>query len=371
MSPAGRSVIILGILTGLQRRLLFSAPLHGIDAPGQGSGKTLAADCIAITVTGRRVSSISANVRDAEEFRKKLISVLMAGDAVVSIDNVTRPLENDTLSTILTVDRHQDRILGVMGMVEVLTNVLFLCTGNNLEFSCDMPSRVISGRIEPDCERPDMRSFHIKDLRSYILKHRVELVTAALTILQAYHFRKDEAPVVTPYGRFEEWSREIREPMIWAGFADPCETRESVIATDPERDASLALLENWYQAFKEPTTLRELTRKAVGYFNGDGHQVEGEDDLKAALLEVAADSKRPEQIDHRLLAAWCRGHASKVIAGFKLARGKKAAAGFMTWQVTQMEKVKAAALETNHKAAEAQPSPAEPEPVVEKEFESL
>jgi hypothetical protein len=291
----------------------------------------------------------------------------MAGDAVVNIDNVTRPLENDTLATIVVVDRHQDRILGVMGMVEVLTNALFLCTGNNLEFSCDMPSRVISGRIQPDCERPDMRTFQIGDLRAYMLEHRVELVTAALTILQAYHFRKDEAPVITPYGKFERWSREIREPMIWAGFADPCETRESVIAIDPERGASLALLQNWHEIFKEATTLRELTRIAVGYFNGDGHQVEGDDNLKAALLEVAADSKHPEQINQRVLAAWCRGHTDKVIGDFKLVRGKKAAGGFMTWRVAQMVKVEVAALETetNH-AAEVE---VEQQQVVEREID--
>jgi putative DNA primase/helicase len=87
LSDAGRSVVISAILTGLQRRLLFSAPAHGIDAPTQGSGKSLIADCVAIIVTGRRATTTSVNKdRDQEELRKKLVSLLIAGDPVVNLD---------------------------------------------------------------------------------------------------------------------------------------------------------------------------------------------------------------------------------------------------------------------------------------------
>jgi hypothetical protein len=333
LSPAGLSVVISGILTGLQRRRLFSAPIHAFNAPVQGAGKTLLADCIALVVNGRRVVSISANVKDAEEFRKKLITICIAGDLVVSFDNITRPLENDTLATITTVPTHTDRFMGGMSKVEVVTNILFLATGNNLEFQGDMPSRVIVAYIQPDCERPEERSFEIDDLRAHVLEHREELVTAALTIMQAYHFRKNEGPAIKPFGRFEQWSREIREAMIWAGLADPCETREEVIEANPERDADLVVFENWHRAFgAREITLQELINAAVGV---EGKY--GDVDLKTAFSEIAADLKRPEQINSRRLAWWCRNRVGRVIGGYKLLRSGKAHAGFMAWRVARVE----------------------------------
>ena len=372
LSEAGRSVVIAGIFTGLQRRLLYSAPIIGLKAPRQGSGKTLLGDVIAIPTTGRRAPTISANVKDDEEFRKKLMSVLLGGDPLVNIDNITLPLANDTLATILTVDRHKDRILGVMDMAEVFTNVLWLATGNNLQFSGDMPSRAICADLQPDCEHPEERGgFKIPDLRAYVLEHRVEIVTAVMTILQAYHFRTDERPTVTPYGRFEQWSAEIREPMIWAGLTDPCETRKLIIVADPERDATLSVFETWNQARQSAITLRELTKIAVGYFNGNDDEVEGDANLKSALLEIATDPKYPQQIDQKLLAAWCRAKTDNVVGAFKLLRCEKVGGGFRTWQVVRVQEAAAA---TESKAAEAESSQntvPETEPIVEKEYDAF
>ena len=131
LSDAGRSVVISAILTGLQRRRLFSAPAHAFDAPAQGSGRSLLADCVALIVTGRPAATMSAN-KDQEEMRKKLVSILIAGDPVVNIDNITEPLHSDALASILTLPTYKDRILGKSQIVEVLTNVLFIPTGNNL-----------------------------------------------------------------------------------------------------------------------------------------------------------------------------------------------------------------------------------------------
>src|SRR5580692_1436760 len=145
------------MVTGIQRRLLASAPLHAIDAPLQGYGKTLIADVIAIVATGRPAVSVSAT-KDSEEMRKRFTSILMAGELVVSIDNITRPLGSDALSTILTSEVYTDRILGQSAMTRNPTNTLWLATGNNLSFSGDMPSRVLNSRLDAGVERPEQRS---------------------------------------------------------------------------------------------------------------------------------------------------------------------------------------------------------------------
>jgi putative DNA primase/helicase len=150
---AARSVIISAILTGIQRRELFSAPAHAFNKAVQGSGASLLADCVSLIVTGRPVVSTSYTP-DRTEFEKKLAAILAAGDAIVNIDNVTEAMSSAALATILTLRKWQARILGLTRMVHLLTNVLFLIGGNQLEFMGDMTSRVVEAYIDPNCERP-------------------------------------------------------------------------------------------------------------------------------------------------------------------------------------------------------------------------
>jgi hypothetical protein len=103
-------------------------------------------------------------------------------------------------------------------------------------------------------------------------------------------------------------------------------TREEIIATDPERDATLAALETWHHAVSDgKVTLQTLIQRA----SEDG-------DLKSALLEVAADSKHPDEINSRVLAWWCRNRVGRVIGAHKLLRAGAAHGGFKTWQVIRV-----------------------------------
>src|SRR4029077_15567636 len=120
-------------------------PLHANDAPHQGSGKSLLADCIALSVTGRNVASMPSSDNE-EEMRKKITSVLAKGDLIISIDNINQPLKSDALAMVLTQPTYTDRLLGGNVLPELPTNVLFLATGNNLVFSGDMPTRTIVAR---------------------------------------------------------------------------------------------------------------------------------------------------------------------------------------------------------------------------------
>jgi putative DNA primase/helicase len=326
-TPAGWSVLISAILTGIQRRLLFSAPAHAFDAPARSSGKSLLADCVSRIVVGRDATGMSFNP-SPEEFRKKLFAGLLGGDLIINVDNVTKNLESDTFASILTSEKHTDRILGVSANRAVPTNCLFLVTGNNMQFSGDMPTRVIIARIEPNCERPEERTFEIANLRAHVLERRPQLVTAALTILQSYFFAGRPAQGLKPFGRFEQWSDEIRSAVVWAGLPDPCMTRDDIISTDPERESTLAVLENWSRVVGAGKfTLQALVQKAAD-----------DADLRAALLEVAADLDRTGQINSRRLAAWVRTRVGRVVGRYKLARAGAAHGGFKTWQVVDVNK---------------------------------
>jgi hypothetical protein len=339
--PTGISVLISGILTGLQRRLLEEAPAHGFDASGQESGKTLQTSCISRVVTGLDTATMTFDP-DEKEFAKKLFASLLEGDTVFLIDNITKPLESDTLAQILTGPSHKARILGVSENKAVPTNVLILLTGNNLEFSKDMPSRVIANRLEPNIERPGERTFRIADLKAHVLERRPLLVTAALTILQSYFSAGRPSQNLKPC-RFPQWSHEIREAMVWAGLSDPCETRDDIVATDPEREATVALLENWYAVLgKTEITTRRLITEADRKDN-DGKLIGP--DLHDAVLQVASDYKNREQISPYRLAKWCRDHAGKVVGDHKLIRCGVHHAGFQSWQIRHVSDLQNTATE--------------------------
>lgn len=325
-TPAGWSVLISAIATGLQRRLLPTAPAHAFDANVQGAGKSLLGDAVSLTVVGYPLASMSLNESE-EELRKKLMAVLISGDAIIGLDNITKPLRSDALASILTLEKYKDRILGVTENKAVPTNIMFLLTGNNLNFSGDMPSRVVCARIEPNCERPEERTFRIPNLRAHILERRPQLVTAALTILQSYFFAGRPAQKIKPFGRFERWSDEIRSALVWAGLPDPCLSRDEVIASDPERDNMLAVLEYWSRAVGDgKVTLQKLLEHADTDAN-----------LKFALLEVAADFKHTDKVNSYRLAAWCRARAGRIVGDYKLSRAGEARMGFKTWQVVRLD----------------------------------
>ena len=307
VDEAARSVLLAAILTAIQRRLLESAPLFGFDAPGQRSGKSLQAEAVGIIATGRKPPSTGLPRTD-DELRKAITSALREGQAMVNLDNITRPLDSPDLARAITQFEYSDRQLGVNKMLRLRTNLLWTATGNNLTFKGDMPSRALVSRIDARMEHPEERKFKIKNLPAHLKRNRKRLVIAALTILRAYHLAGRPRLDVRPWGGFDQWSREIREPLVWVGLPDPCATRERIIINDPERDSALSILSEWHDAFGGRAMLvAEVIRESSA-------------EMKELLLTVAADRNDATRIDAWRLGAWCRAVEDRFFGGVKLCR---------------------------------------------------
>ncbi len=135
-------------------------------------------------------------------------------------------------------------------------------------------------------------------------------MTAALTILRAYHVAGRPKEGLKPWGGFDQWSAEIREPLVWLGLADPCDTRAQVVENDPDREAAAALLGTWHAAVGESAvTLREVLRTA-----------ESQNEFKESLLVVSPSQHDPRAVDPRKLAWWCRKWERRIVAGLQLRR---------------------------------------------------
>ena len=128
VSDAAKSVALSAFLTALVRPSLRTSPLHGYDAPTAGTGKSLLAVGAGLLATGYRPPAMSQGKSD-EEDEKRLSTVLFAGDPVIYIDNCERPISGDFLSSMLTEEEVQARILGFSERRLLPTKSLVLASG--------------------------------------------------------------------------------------------------------------------------------------------------------------------------------------------------------------------------------------------------
>ncbi|KAA0249821.1 MAG: hypothetical protein EDX89_23530 [Acidobacteria bacterium] len=324
---------VAAILTALVRRSLRSAPLFAFRAPKMGSGKSLLADVVSMVAAGRPCAVMSLG-GDANEERKRWLSVLLEGEPVVCIDNVERPLGGSTLCSILTQETYKDRILGMSRTVSVSTAVTLLCTGNNLVFDGDLTTRVIPCDLDPGVERPEERQFEV-NLYRHVPQHRGELVVAGLTILRAYVVAGRPAQPIPTFGRFEEWSDLVRSALVWLGTADPCAGRARIEEQDPTRQRLGQLLTAWKEALPgRHATVAEAIRLAEGDTQGDGPASgSAASRLRDALLAVAAD--RGGRINPRYVGSFLVHHARRIEGGLRFERGSSRA-NVATWGVSEV-----------------------------------
>lgn len=320
--PHDESVALSAILTALVRRSLRSAPMHAFRAPKMASGKSLLADVVGLIANGRRVAVITP-APDANEERKRVFSVLLAGDSIASVDNVEHTWSSDVMCSVLTQETFQDRILGVSKTATVPTSTFWLCTGNNLTFKGDLTTRVMPCDLDPQTERPEQRAF-ARNLYEYIPANRGELVRAALTILRAHHLAGRPGMGLKPYGRFEEWSDWVRASLVWLGMPDPCLSITDLEDADPIRQHLRNLLQSWFSVFgNTATTVAEAVAVAGRRFT------EEEAMLQDAFEEVAGERGT---VNQRILGRFLAKYERRIESGYRIEK-KGTKKNAVLWQV--------------------------------------
>jgi hypothetical protein len=327
-SDADRAVALAFITTGLVRRSLRSAPAFGFTAPKMGAGKTLTATIGSYISTGRAPAMMS-QADDAESERKRLFAVLLEGASIAVIDNVERAFASDALCSVLTEPSFKDRVLGVSRTASAPTCTTWCVTGNNLTVAGDLTTRMLVSRIDPECERPEERSFTV-NLHEEVPRQRAELAVAALTIVRAYLAAGAPRQQAPTFGRFEQWQEWCRFPLIWLGEADPCETRAALEARDPVRERLAELAAAWAVVFGEDeTTLAVAVETAMH----DLPMVRtAADDARARLREaMAACAGEGSGINTRKLGWFLSKHEGRIENGRRFMRGEERRAGALWW----------------------------------------
>jgi hypothetical protein len=210
--------------------------------------------------------------------------MLIAGDALISIDNIERPLGGELLCQLVTEPAVDVRVLGQSAMVRIPNVHLLAATGNNLRISSDLVRRTLLCRLDPGTERPELREFETPDPVVTAAKERPQLVIAVLAIARAFFLAgcPNDRP---PIGSFPDWSKWVRDLLLWLDEADPIATIEQVRAEDPWLTALVAVLHCWRAVFGDKAvSAREVAEKAEQPGAGFGTGPFLYPDLREALL---------------------------------------------------------------------------------------
>ena len=242
---AAKSTALAAVLTALVRPVMRMSPLFAFDAPTPGTGKSKLAEIPGLLATGVHPPAMNQGPT-AEEDEKRLTAVLMAGDAVIHIDNCERAIQGAWFCTTLTQPVVQARILGVSEKREMESAALILASGNNLTFAGDMSRRVVTCRLDAGTEHPEDRDFDF-DCHAEVLANRPELVVAGLTVLRAYILAG--RPVKLKPMDFPDFDW-IRGALVWLDHADPEQTRQSIFDNDPRRDEFSSVIALWETALQ-------------------------------------------------------------------------------------------------------------------------
>jgi len=358
-TPLDETVMLLAMLTAVNRPLSPTSPAIGFDAPTQASGKTLLIKVLCALLGADPVISPQTDSNNDEEVRKRLFSMLLAGNTAIVFDNIVGEFDSPSLAALLTSSEYSDRVLGKSQTVTVPTNALVLLSGNNLILKGDLPRRVFKCRIDPNMESPHQREFNF-DPVEVVRAYRHELVAAALTLFKGYlTARTDKRIGQGRTASFEVWDDLIRQTICWlarlqetGGIAkgitvdgdyfprlvDPMLALNESVKEDPIRARLVRLLDAWALEIGvghgrgATVTVKELIAKSSlnrGRSASDGEPVQPL--LHDILVEMAGDPIRDE-INSRSLGKTLARNKDRVVGGLCLRAGD-ARQNAATWWV--------------------------------------
>jgi putative DNA primase/helicase len=322
------AVALSSLLTPVVRGAFPVAPLHACSAPMAGSGKSYLGDVAASIAIGQLMPVMAAG-RKEEETEKRLGAALMAGQPLISIDNVTGGLGGDALCVAIERSSVGMRILGKSEQVRIeARGTTFYASGNNIVIVGDVCRRVVTTTLNPGLERPELREFKTNPVAK-VMSNRGTYIAAALTICRAY-IAAGRPQTAKRLASFEGWSDTVRSALLWLGKADPVASMEAAREQDPERNELLAMLEAWADAIgvgsQNRCALADVIKLAEKTMPGSSFPEHPE--LYEAVQTVAG---RKQKADAGSLGRWMQRRIETVVARKRFVVSVKGKGGSQWW----------------------------------------
>jgi len=325
-TKASRTNALAVVVTPIYRPMIAGlVPLCLLDKPQPGTGAGLLSDVIATIATGRQ-AVMMAPPRTDEECEKRLASILLHGQAIVTIDNIEGYLYFASLAMLLTAPTFQTRILGQTKEVRLPNRATYIVTGNNVRLGGDMPRRCYLCRMDARLARPWMRdpkSFKYHHLIQWVKENRGRLLAAALTLARAWVQAGKPIPDgLPPLGSFEDWTNTVGGVLAHAGLTDFLGNLDYMYQkADVETPQWEGFLTAWQETLgKEAVTTAQVVKATNEY-----------EDFADALPD--AIDRDPKKINRSLSHSLARKAGVRYSNGLMVTKSEKMVHHVTAWQV--------------------------------------
>ncbi len=157
-----------------------------VEAPMEGSGKSLLTNACAFPALGRTLPTMAFTNND-EELDKRVVAKLLAGDTHAVLDNVNYELDSGVLANAWTQTVYEGRFLGKSTQMKLENRMIWAVTANNIVLSAENARRCVWVHLDANVERPrDRDGFKHPHLMTWIAENRNDLVTACVTLVRAW-----------------------------------------------------------------------------------------------------------------------------------------------------------------------------------------
>jgi putative DNA primase/helicase len=334
VDDVSRAVALSAIITPIVRGAFPVTPMHVARAAVAGSGKSFLWDITSAIAIGQLMPVMAAGANE-EELEKRLGASLMAGQPLISIDNVNGELGGAALCEAIERPIVDVRILGKSENVRIESRgTSIYCTGNNVMLRGDLCRRAITCTLDPEMERPELRQFE-HDPIAMILENRGKYIAACLTIVRAYILagRPNRAPKLAS---FEGWSDNVRSALMWLGEKDPVASMEISYDEDPERIELADMISTWADEFEVGYSKRKTLAEVIEVAEECSQQsysggTEPNNPELLSILQQITKTRRGQQLNILALGRWLRDNKGKIVSNKRFANKSNPKGGSTWW----------------------------------------
>lgn len=191
-------------------------PLHLVEAPTLGTGKSLLAEMLLYPSCGRTLSTMAPAEED-DEWRKRITVMLREGRPAVLLDNLSGVVDSSSLAAAITLPEWSDRLLGQSDSISFPIRLVWVASANNPVVSAEIARRSIRIRIDAGEARPwERQTFRYPHLREHVQSIRPALIAAGITLIRHWIAQERPQSTIRPLGSFESWT------AVMGGLVESC-----------------------------------------------------------------------------------------------------------------------------------------------------
>jgi hypothetical protein len=317
-----RAVGLSGLMTPVYSGICPAVPIHHTNAIYAGSGKTEHARTGMTIGYGHSVQPLPLTMSD-EELEKQLLSLILAGDQGILLDNAKRDIPD--LSTVCAIVTGSGIVIRPFGKLDdnrkADCRVAIFTNGNGVYLCGDLAERralvaKMAGQARPS------RNDRGTPPSEIVKANRGKYVWAVLTITKRY-LADGEPEVDASYvASFDLWRRFVQRPLVYAGIGDPVQSMDVAAEFNPEYQQTLRLLTLAYDLkLTNPGTKYSITDIIARAYAENVDPVAAKE-LQALMHEVSAGpvpgKHGAESVSRERLAHWLKPLNEKRVKGMRL-----------------------------------------------------